>query len=147
MRLIMSNRKTILDNLKDDFKNNLTLINGYNNEPAEVVLAIRDPNEFTLLPSLGIWMLTDVVTDDLMDASLMRDMGCMVYGYADSDGYGGYDNLYTFIHDIETFLYSTDNRSADDTRLLDNTIVAGGSSDSIGMFVINFSITYEQTLG
>lgn len=141
----MATRKDIIEQLKQDFEDNVKSANNYNSDPATIVIGVLDPQEFVQLPGVGFWIIEDVVDDDIMDNDILRTLNMIAYCYVDSDGYNVYDDLYNLIGDIEKFLYSSDFTYSSKT-LLGNVLVSyGGTNEQVGTAVLNFSITYEQT--
>ena len=141
----MATRKTIIDQIKTDVENTVKSANGYNSDTVEVRIGVYDPSEFTQLPSIGFWIVEDEIIDDMMDDSILRKLNMICYMYADSDGYNSYEVLYKLFDDIEKFLYSTDWTYNSGTQLGRLIISYGGVDEQIGMGVLNFQVTYEQT--
>ena len=141
----MTTRKDIIEQLKTDTDNNVSVAEGYNTNIAEVRIGVYDPTEFITLPSIGYWVIEDEIIDDMMDDNVLRKLNMICYFYADSDGYDSYTTLYNLFEDIEKFLYSTDFTYSSGTQLGRLIISYGGVNEQVGMGVLNFQITYEQT--
>jgi len=141
----MSTRRTIIEQIKKDVEDNVSSANGYNSDIVNVRIGVYDPSEFTQLPSIGFLIIEDEIIDDMMDDSILRKLNMICYMYADSDGYDSYLVLYNLFDDIEKFLYSTDWTFNSGTQLGRLIISYGGVETQVGMGVLNFQITYEQT--
>ena len=137
-------RKTIIERIKIDVDDKLKSSSGYNSDLVDFRIGVFDSDEFTMLPSAGLWMLEDVTEQDLMDDSIFRKLNLIIYAYVDSDGYDTYTNMYNLIADFEAFLYSDDFTYKKNTMLGNVVVTYGGTNEQIGMFVLNFSILYAQ---
>lgn len=140
-----TNRKTIVDRIKVDVDDKLKSSRGYNSDLVDFRVGVFDPTEFTMFPSAGLWMLEDIVEDDLMDNEVFRRLNLIIYAYVESDGYDTYTNMYNLITDFEQFLYSDDFTYKKNTILGNVVVTYGGTNEQIGMFVLNFSILYAQS--
>ena len=141
----MATRYEIITNLFADLNNNLKVSNGYATKIYDTRFGVFDPNEFSALPAAGLWVIDDVLENDIMDESTFRRLNMICYGYDNATETDLYTSFYQFIADIEKFLYSTDNRYYKNVLLGDVDITYGGASQQIGLFVVNFSILYSQS--
>ena len=141
----MTTRLEIVDELIADLENNLTTGNGFTTKIYEMRVGVFDPDDFTSLPSIGIWITEDDVDDDLMDDSIFRRLNMILYGYVDANEMNNYTKFYRLIEDVEKFLYSIYNRRYENTFLGKLVITYGGATEQTGMFVLNFSILYSQS--
>jgi len=137
-------RKDIINQIELDIKTKLNSSRGYNSDLVEFRVGVFDPTEFTMLPSAGMWLLEDIVEDDLMDNGIFRRLNLIIYAYVENDGYDTYESMYDLIADFEKFLYSDDFTFKSNTILGNVVITYGGATKQIGMFVLNFSILYTQ---
>lgn len=143
----MDNRKTIKTALKEAIQNKVNTINGYNTDIREVKVGINDSNEFTSLPALGFWIVAESVNDDLMDDYVdVKVLKIIMYGYIDDDRNNEWNHLDDFIIDMQKFLLSDDNPYNLFTKIGDITSTYGGIEKYIGMFILNFTIQYEQEI-
>lgn len=140
----MASRQEIINNLYTDLS---TMIdnNSFTGRVYDSRIGIFDPNEFSALPALGVWIIDDVVEDDLMSDDVFRRLNLIIYGYVNAESMDTYQNFYTLIDDVEKFLYSTNSRYYQNTYLGNVDITYGGSTEQTAMFVLNFSILYSQT--
>lgn len=138
----MTTRLEIVTDLEADIKSNLIKPNG---DIWEVRVGIFDPDEFTSLPSIGIWIIEDEIEEDLMDNVTFRRLNMILYGYVDADSMDDYTSFYNLIEDAEQFLYSSRNRRYENTYLGNVEITYGGATEQAAMFVLNYSILYSQT--
>jgi hypothetical protein len=142
--MLTTDRKTIMNQLQVDISQKLNPANGYKTALMDIRVGVFDATEFTTLPSAGLWMLDDLIEDDLMDTGILRRLNLIIYAYIESDGYSGYDATYDLIDDFEKFLYSSDCSYYQNVNLGNVNITYGGTNNQIGMFVVNFSILYIQ---
>ncbi len=142
----MTTRLTLIDQMANDLRTTLTVTNpAYQTKIWEVRVGVYDPEEFSSLPSIGIWMLDDDPIDDFMDDTIFRDMSMVVYGHVDAEAMNSYINFYKLIEDIENFLYNTDNTVYQNTILGKLVTDYGGASEQMATFVYNFSLRYSQS--
>lgn len=140
-----TNRKTIIEQIKIDVDNKLNSGEGYQSDLMGFRVGVFDATEFDLLPSAGLWLLEDLLEEDLMDETTFRRLNLIIYAYVDSDGLDSYTSMYNLIDDFEKFLYSSDSTYYENTFLGNVVITYGGTNEQIGMFVLNFSILYTQS--
>jgi len=141
----MATRKAIVEQLQNDIRDSVKSSRGYNTDPVDVRVGVFDSQEFTMLPSMGIWVLEDIIEDDLMDNAMFRRLNMIAYAYVDSDGLDNYSKMYDFIADLEKFFYNDDNTYKENTYLGNVVITYGGTTEQLGLFVLNFSILYSQS--
>ncbi len=140
----MTTRLSIIEQLISDLRTHLKPP-AYQTKIYKARVGVYDPEEFTSLPAIGIWVLDDNPEDDLMDDAIFREMNMLIYGHMDANDMDSYTNFYKLIEDIEAFLYSTDNSIYQNTTIGKLTIDYGGASEQVATFVYNFSIKYSQT--
>jgi len=141
----MTSRLELINDLQSDMVTKLIVGPRYSTKIYEVRVGVFDPEEYSMLPSIGLWITEDEIEDDLMDNSLFRRLNLICYGYCNAEDIDTYENFYNFIADVEKFLYSSDNRQYKNTYLGNTVITYGGASEQIGLFVTNFSILYSQS--
>jgi len=144
----MTTRLIIINNLISDLRTTLVTgapHTGYSIKVHEARVGVFDPEKFSSLPSIGIWTVDDDPEDDMMDDSIFRTLNFVVYGYVDANDMNDYTIFYQLIEDIETFLYSSDNRMYQNTILGKLLTDYGGVQEQAATFVYNFLIKYSQT--
>ena len=139
----MSNRKTILDDVKAWFEA-ITTTNGYATTVAEVRRGIHQAEDMPNRPAISFWNDRGIKTD-LAGEVCQRILHLFVWGYIDIQP-GVYDNLDNLVADVETCL--NDSRanwdaSVTEVDVKDITYYEGGASDPIGMFEMEVDIYYE----
>jgi len=141
----MATRKDIIQQLKQDMNEKISVTNGYKTDVADVRIGVVNPDKFPTRPGIGLWSYEDNVVEQLLDTEILRNNRFIVYGYIDvTEDYDDYDGIYDFAKDVEQFLYSTDNTYSDDTLITSTKTNYGGISTPVGYFIIFFDINYYQ---
>jgi hypothetical protein len=139
----MGYRLDIINNIKSDFENNLTIENNYNVEPAQVIIGIPRPETINQYPTLCIYLINDVIVQETLDGSRERVANIIIIGYTNN-----VEDIYKLSEDVEKFLYSTDFTYGNNTMLSEtgSTFSIGGSTEATGvnMFDLQFEINYTQ---
>lgn len=143
----MPTRYELMEAIKDDFENNLTIENGFNVEPVQIIIGFPRPESIKQYPTLCIYMVSDPIFEENCGIDAReRIANILVIGYTNTT-----EEIYKLSEDVEKFLYSTTYFSYGGTTQLDPngpTFSIGGVSESVGlnMFDLQFVLNYTQAL-
>lgn len=139
-------RRAILNQLKDDLKNNLTAANGYQNEPVEIIRGTPDPTKFIEYPVIGFMDDEDNVDTEYQGTDKrIRNLNITFYG-VEEVSYDDLDNFDKLIEDVENFLMNESHWTYKKTTTLGNLAkFHGGVNDNQAYFILEFEIKYDQS--
>ena len=142
----MSKRNDILETLKTDLKNNITVANGYSDALAQVYRGIYDVDETSVLPAVAFWCYEDGITKHMLNSKRQRYLLILMRLYASNKGSGAIVNIHNLVDDVETFLYNTSHWTYSDDTLLGPTtqIWEAGVQDPNSLAAFDFKILYFQ---
>lgn len=139
----MTQRRTILDQIKTDIEDKWQANRGYNYTPIAVKRGNHKWNDFDVKPVICYSMFRDENDEDSEHGALVRWINLYIYGYADTDGNGNTDVIHDLAEDCENFLNSTDFTYTNNTLIGDTEIFEGGLSNPINSFLITIKVMYE----
>lgn len=140
----MSTRNDILNQLKEDLKNTITVANGYKMDVVDVRRGIFLPEDIPDRPVIAFWCYGDNVIEHLMNRRQLRVLLVYVYFYERMDGAGGVDSIHELGDAVETFLFSDDWTYKSSTLVGDMTIYEGGVQDPESIGELELEIKYYR---
>lgn len=142
----MPTRYEFMELIKQEFEDNLTIENGFNVEPVQIVIGFPRPESIKQYPTLCIYMISDPIFEENLDVNRERIANILVVGYTSTT-----EEIYKLSEDVEKFLYSTTYFTYGDQTQLDPagpTFSIGGVTEAVGlnMFDLQFVLNYTQEL-
>lgn len=141
----MSDRATILDQIKLDIEEHINPSRGYHTQPAQVIHGIVNFDDVFTRPVIAFFAVSDEVQDEELGTSeRYRALNILVYGYADVS-LANYTNLFDLLEDLEKFLDSSDFTYYENS--LFGTAEFTFSPDNLkAMFIFNLKVFYHQVV-
>lgn len=140
----MSERNTILNQLKTDMQDYLKSAMGYSSDPRKIIRGVRIFEDVEAKPAISFWCYNDE-REEAFSNTAYRFLHIYVYGFCDTDGYGdNVDDIHNLLGDVEYFLYN-DFTYRDDTDVGDAIVYEGGVSDPCLEFRLEIRIRYQNT--
>lgn len=137
-------RKVIVDQIKVDLEENISVVSGYETDLVEARCGIYVWEDFPLKPVISYWLYRDEIEEHLMGGAKIRLGNFYVYCYTNTDGLTDTSNIYNIVDDLEKFLKSSHNTFYEDTIIGDSNIYTGGSQDKAGLSITEMQIRYKQ---
>jgi hypothetical protein len=135
----MSSRLDISNQIEKDLKDSLQASRGYNFTPAEIKRGLHKFNDFSLKPSIGFSLVSDV-PDGIGSARIFT---YVFYGYTDTSDWENSDDIYKLLEDIEDFMDSDDNTYKSCGYIQEINIVEGGTSQPVNSFEMFVDFTFD----
>lgn len=151
---MMSDRNTVLKQLKDDLKEYITSSRTssggrrYKTSPVEIKRGIHGSNDFTYKPVLCFTCYKDEVENEFGTYGT-RWLYIYLYGYDDVSRYRDDDDAYDAIHDlaqdVEEFLYN-DFTYSEDVMVGDFICYEAGTNLPVTFFEVELRIKYDYSI-
>jgi hypothetical protein len=138
-------RKTILNKIKDDIVQYLTVANGYETTIQDVRVGMYIWEDFNIKPAVSFYCDVDEIEAYEMGRSKIRLMNIEMWLWNRTDGVTNTTKIYDFAEDVENFLESSDFTYSDDVVMSDTEIYTGGVQDNAAIALVKFQIRYKQT--
>jgi len=138
-------RKTILNQIKDDIVQYLTVPNGYETTIQDVRIGMYVWEDFNLKPAVSFFCDVDEIEEYLMGREKIRLMNIRMFLWSHTDGLSNTTKIYDFAEDVENFLESSDFTYSDDVIIGDTEVYTGGVQDNAAVALVKFQIRYKQT--
>lgn len=140
----MSNRETILTQLKEDFKN-ITINNGYNTELSRVERGLYSAEEVYERPFLCFANYSTPKIEEVFGGRVRRNLTIAIVGYINVT-LGNIEALDKFSADIQKFLYCSHNTFYEDTTIGDILYFEGSKDNVNGAVYIEIEIAYDYAI-
>lgn len=137
-------RKDVLNQLKTDLEESLTLANGYNTEPVEIIYGVTTFDDVIMKPVVGFSKGLDIIEEEDCDDERERILNITVYGYANIS-LNDNDPIDDLVDSVEKFLYSDHWTYHDQTLLGNVTFFIGGEENDQALFILEIKVYYTQT--
>ena len=148
----MSNRNDILNTIKTELTQHITLANGYSFTPAVVRRGIYAYNDLGgLIPNLCFTFIRETPYEDdtypkTYDDTDIKAMSILFYGYANTDDAATSDKIYAMVNDLEVFLQSTNFTYYDKFTIDRIEIKEAGPNDPILSFIMETTLVVNDDI-
>jgi len=141
----MAHRKDILNQLKQDLDDKLTVANGFESDLMQVVHGSPDMNDMMVFPIVGFMVDSDEVDTEYQGTNTrLRDLFITVYGIQEVS-MEDTESYYDLMNDVENFFMSDYWTYKTTTTLGNMATFYGGVNDNKAYFILEIVVKYEQS--
>lgn len=138
------NRKTIIDKIENDIRNNLTVANGYTVKVKQVKKGVNTFNDFSEFPVVCYTVTRDEPWEDNEHGEDIRAMTIIIYMYS-KDSNGNTEEINNMVYDMENFLKNSLHFTYYASNLIGEIeIREGGLSNPMNGAWIEIQIIYDS---